>query len=54
MANPTPKLDALRAMRERNFEAGQAKTKASLAALREKVAAVPVKKVKKVKPKGGD
>ena len=47
--NPTPKLDALRAMREAKY--GRRPTpKAPVAALREKIAAVPIKKVKKVKP----
>jgi hypothetical protein len=47
--NPTPKLDALRAMREERF--GKRPTpKAPVAALREKIAAVPVKKREKVKP----
>lgn len=53
---PTPKLDSLREMREARFEENRAATVRAnrsdkeLAALRAKTAAIPVKKVKKVKP----
>lgn len=50
MNAPSPKADALRAMREAKFariEAGRADTKA----LRDRVAAVPAKKPRKAKAK---
>ena len=51
---PTPKLDALRAMREARYEQMFPKTNAAikkaLAQVKVDIAAVPVKKRKKVKP----
>ena len=50
MSNPTPKMDALRAMRENNYERSHAPEKRKqVPALRAAVAAIPVKKQKKVK-----
>jgi len=49
MKKPSPKEDALRAMREARF--GKLPSpKAPIAGLREKIAAVPVKKREKAKP----
>lgn len=52
MKNPTPKLDALRAMREARFN-DTLRSSDTLPKLRDKIAAVPVKKrgkPKKIKP----
>ncbi len=43
MKQPTPKLDALRAMREQNFERTHPPRR-SVAALKESIAAIPAKK----------
>jgi hypothetical protein len=50
MKAPTPKLDALRAMRESNYEQShRAPARKAVSALRAAVAAVPVKRAPKVK-----
>jgi hypothetical protein len=48
MKQPTPKMDALRAMREANY-ARTHPTRRSIAALKETVAAIPVKRAPKIK-----
>lgn len=53
MKAPTPKLDALRAMRESNYAQSHAPEKRKkVPALRAAIAAVPVKKQKKTRPGG--
>jgi hypothetical protein len=50
MKAPTPKLDALREMRERNYERSHAAEKRKqVPALRAAISAVPVKRAPKVK-----
>ena len=43
MKQPTPKLDALRAMREQNFERTHP-ARSSISALKETIAAIPAKR----------
>jgi hypothetical protein len=49
MKQSTPKLDALRLMREQNYKRTHPPRK-SVAALKESIAAIPAKKRKKEKP----